>query len=85
LFAGLILYSLIPIYSIHGFQFILQWKKQLIPTKSNPTDSTKMASMDPDGGYKKHPPAQQGYAPRTPFPAAGHSHMPAQQKPISPT
>ncbi len=48
LFAGLILYSLILIYCIHLFLFILQWKKQSIPTKSNPTDSIKMASMDPD-------------------------------------
>jgi hypothetical protein len=48
LFAGLMLYSLILIYSIHLFLFILQSKKQSIPTKSNPTDSTNMASTDPD-------------------------------------
>ncbi len=48
LFAGLILYSWNPIYCIHRFRFILQWKKQSIPTESNPTDSTKMASADPD-------------------------------------
>jgi hypothetical protein len=48
LFSGFILYSLIKIYCIHWFQFILQWKKQSIPTKSNPTSSTKMASADQD-------------------------------------
>ncbi len=45
---SLILYSLIPIYCIHWFRFILQCKKQSIPTKFNPTDSTKLASTNQD-------------------------------------
>ncbi len=48
LVAGLIFYSLIPLF--------LQWKKQLIQTKYNPTDSTKMASTDQDlpSGFVNH-------------------------------